>query len=77
MTVEEAKQEIPDIDTFCGHACDSCNNDWYCPSYCDLLIKAHKIPFENILNCYARHDGDMYKVFRYIEQTKEVLRNDY
>lgn len=78
MNYQEAKNEIPNTETFCRHACDRCNNDWYCPSDCDLLSKAKRIPFYRILNCYARHDGDMAKVFRYIKSTKERLyvKND-
>lgn len=70
MTYKEAKEEIVDIDTFCRHACNSCSNDWYCPTYCDLLEKAKRVPFDRIIHCYARHDGDMAKVFRFIRQTK-------
>lgn len=70
MTYAESKEEIPDIDTFCCHACNCCNNDYYCPSECDLLIKARKIPYYRIVKCYSRHDGDMSKVIRYIKQTK-------
>lgn len=76
MTPEEAKVEIPDIDTFCRHACVHCNSEWYCPSYCDLLEKARRMPFDRIVACYARHEGDMAKVFRYIKQTKERLHNE-
>lgn len=71
MTVEEARSEIIDIDYFCKSACNCCTaNDWYCPTYCDTLEKARKISFERIVKCYARNDGDMSKVFRYLNQTK-------
>ena len=76
MTVEEAKAEIPDIDAFCYWGCVHCNSEWFCPTYCDLLEKARRIPFNRILECYARHEGDVVKVFRYIQQTKERLHNE-
>lgn len=76
MTVEEAKVEIPDIDAFCRWGCVHCNSEWYCPTYCDLLEKAKRIPFNRILECYARHEGDPVKVFNYIKQTKERLHNE-
>lgn len=76
MTVEEAKAEIPDIDAFCHWGCINCNSEWYCPTYCDLLEKARRIPFNRILECFARHESDPVKVFNYIKQTKERLRNE-
>lgn len=64
--------DIPDIDTFCKKACNSCGGpeDWYCPTECDVLEKARKMPWEKIQKCYTRHDGDLRKVFRYIKQYK-------
>ena len=76
MTVEEARAEIPTIDAFCHWGCINCNSEWYCPTYCDLLEKARRIPFNRILECYARHEGDPVKVFNYIKQTKERLRHE-
>lgn len=70
MTYEQAKSELIDIDTFCRIACNSCNTDWYCPSYCDVLLKARKMNFDLIIKCYARNDGEMWKVFRYIKTPK-------
>lgn len=70
MTCEEAKAEIIDFPTFCRISCNSCNSDWYCPSYCDVLEKASKMNFDLIIKAYARNDGEMYKVFRYIKNTK-------
>lgn len=33
MTIEEAKEHIPDFEAFCKKACDLCTaNDWYCPN---------------------------------------------
>lgn len=71
MTIEEARKEIIDIDTFCYLCCNNCiGNDWYCPSFCKMLIKARELDFDRIVKCYARHDGDLKKVYRYIKQTK-------
>lgn len=69
MTIEEAKKDIPDFDSFCYQACHRCNNDWYCPSYRDVL-KAERMDFNRILKCYARHDGDLEKVWRWIKQAR-------
>lgn len=69
MTIEEAKEDIPTIESFLVQSCDNCTaNDWYCPSYCADLEKAQKMPFEKIQQIYAKWDGDMVKVFRYIKQ---------
>lgn len=73
MNYKKAKTEIPNIQTFLSRACNCCDNEWYCPTHCDLLEKAQKIPFYRIVKCYQRHDGDMKKVFRYIKNTKERL----
>ncbi|MBR2870156.1 MAG: hypothetical protein IKB98_02075 [Clostridia bacterium] len=71
MRIDKARQELIDIDNFCKKACDGCTaNDWYCPSECEMLTKARKLDFERIVRCYAYHDGDLCKVFRYIKQTK-------
>jgi hypothetical protein len=71
MTVEEAKKDLGDIDRFCRCVCDYCTaNDWYCPTYCEMLEKARKIDFNRILKCYAKHEGDLMKVVRYIKATK-------
>ena len=71
MTLEEAKEEIPTIEYFIQHSCDMCTaNDWYCPRLCDDLEKAKRMPFEKIQSAYARHDGDMVKVYRYIKQAR-------
>ena len=70
MTYEQAKEELQDIERFQNQACIACDNEWFCPSYCDMLLKAEKLDFDRIIKCYARHDGDMSKVFRYIKETQ-------
>lgn len=71
MTIDEVKEEIPTVNSFIQQSCNCCNaNDWYCPSLCNDLEKAKRMPFEKIQKAYARHDGDMKKVFRYIKQYK-------
>lgn len=79
MTVEEAREEIPDINTFCQLCCDCCKgNDWYCPDECETLQKATKLDFERILKVYAIKDGDLTKVNRYIQTTKiERIKGGY
>ena len=70
MTIEEAKEYIPDFDSFCKEACDNCGTEWHCPDYCDLLEKAERMDFNRILKCYARNDGEMYKVLRWLKQAR-------
>ena len=70
MTLEEAKEEIPTFEIFAKTFCGSCiSNDWYCPSYCNTLLKAQG-RFERVLKKYAEYDGDLVKVNRYIKNAK-------
>lgn len=71
MTYEQALEELGDIDSFCRMCCNNCtSNDWYCPSECDDLEKARLLDFDRIVKCYAVHEGNLAKVFRYIKSTK-------
>ena len=70
MKPEEAKEYIPNFDSFRKEACDCCSNDWYCPSDCETLKKAKIMDFESIQKAYARHDGEMDKVFAYIKSAR-------
>lgn len=75
MTIEEAQEEIPDIDSFCLQCCDRCTgNDWYCPSECEILTKARKLDFARILKCYAQYCGDLSKVARYLKGTNVIRK---
>ncbi len=69
MQIEQAKRECGSIDDLCHTLCDYCtSNDWDCPSDCDFLIKARKIGIDRLTSCYAKHDGDLQKVVRYIRR---------
>ena len=70
IPIEEAREEIPNIDSFCKQACINCSNDWFCPSFCDTLEKAIKMDFELLVKCYARSDGDWKRIYRYIKYAK-------
>lgn len=71
MTIEQAREEMPNIDYFLSSVCVICTaNDWYCPTYCHDLEKAQRMPFEKIQKAYARHDGELWKVMRYIRQAR-------
>lgn len=70
MTLEEAREEVPNIDAFCKHAYINCSNDWFCPTFCNTLEKAVKMDYGVLIHCYARSDGDWSKIFRYIKSTK-------
>lgn len=70
MTIDEAKGKIPDFDTFCKEYCNACLNSAFCAYYCNTLDKAERI-FDRVLQAYARHNGDLVKVERYIKNAKE------
>lgn len=77
MTIEKAKEEIPDFETYAKICCNDCSATyWYCSSYCPELEKASRIPFDIIQKKYAQYDGDLRKVVRYIKNTKRGIRND-
>lgn len=62
---------MPNIEYFLESVCGTCTaNDWYCPSYCHDLEKAQQMPFEKIQAAYARHDGEIWKIMRYIKQAR-------
>lgn len=62
--------EIKTIDDLYAHACVSCKSEWYCPTHCEWLEKAEKMPFEKIQKAYVRNEGDMRKVYRYVKNYK-------
>lgn len=70
MTIEEAKEYIPDFDSFCKEACDNCGEAGYCHRYCEDLCKSERMDFNRILKCYARNDGETYKVLRWLKQAR-------
>ena len=70
IPIEKAREEIPNIDSFCKQYCVHCSNDWFCPSLCDMLEKAIEMDFELLVKCYARNDGDWKKIYLYIKQAK-------
>ena len=72
MTLEEVKVEMPTFGSFAQLVCDNCKaNDWYCPTLCEELEKASRIPFDIIQERFAYHDGDLAKVMKYIRDTKK------
>lgn len=62
--------EFENIDQFCSMLCNCCTSlpDGYCPTECNILEKARKIPFEKIVAKWIEHDGDIPKIARYIRQ---------
>lgn len=71
MTIEQARDCIPDFNAFENEFCNKCvANDWYCPDRCRILGKALKMDFERILKSYARNDGDLTKVSRFLREAK-------
>ena len=77
MTIEQAREEIPNFEVLAGFMCKDCTaNDWYCNGYCEMLTKAQKIPFERLQKMYAKYDGDLYELSKYIRYTKVLLRGE-
>ena len=76
MTIEQAKDEIGEnFETFAKHICCNCTaNDWYCPSYCDLLKRLSNMNFDYILEKYAHYDGDIIKFSKYF---KRRIKNEH
>lgn len=70
MTTVDAREYIPNLTIFRKEACEACKQSDYCPQYCDTLLKAERMDFNRILKCYARHDGEMYKVLRWLKQAR-------
>lgn len=71
MTIEQARECIPDFNAFENEFCNSCvANNWYCPDRCPVLKKALKMDFERILKSYARNDGDLTKVSRFLREAQ-------
>ena len=69
MTYEEAIEEIENIENLCKQLCNSCtSNDWYCPDECKIIERAKQIPFEKIVKSYARNEGQLWKVARFIRR---------
>ena len=70
MTLAEAKEEIPNIEVMKRKICDCCNNDWYCPSDCDVLRTAEKMGVERLQRLYAEYDGCEWEIAIYIKRNK-------
>lgn len=71
MTIEEAKEYIPDFEAFRNEFCSVCvANDWYCPNVCDTLLKAGELDYNRILKCYARNDGEIWKVVQWLKKAR-------
>lgn len=67
MTVEEAKQIMPDINWVFKHICHNCSNIDMCAK-CKMHKKANRIGYDNIIKYFAKTNGDMKKVLRYIRK---------
>ncbi len=64
------EDKFENIEQFCAFVCNHCDADNYCPTECDLLEKARKMPFEKINNKWLEYNGDIHKIARYIKQYK-------
>ena len=73
MTIEEAREQIPHFGTFRRMVCSDCpfTTKKFCLWHdCDEMNKARAMDFNRILKCYARHDGEMHKVLRWLKQAR-------
>ncbi len=65
------EERFETIDRFCDFVCYSaCSCEDFCPTECELLEKARKMPLEKINDKWIEHDGDIRKVARYIKNYK-------
>lgn len=76
MTIEEAREEIPRFEVFAEKMCSRCAN-LDCFGLCaDLCAQYQKvkiiaiIDFKRIQKAYARHNGDIVKVVKFIDRAK-------
>ncbi len=67
MTIEEAREAMPDIEYVLKNICHICSNVDLCKN-CKMHKKANRIGYERILAYYARNEGNMKKVLRYIRK---------
>lgn len=70
MTIEEAKEHIPDFEAFSKKVCDNCEHNYYCHQRCEDLRKAERMNFNRILKCYAQYDGERYGVLRWLKHAR-------
>lgn len=62
------EEKFETIDNFCAYVCSgACKEEWFCPTECELLQKARKMPLKKINTKWIEHDGDIRKVARYIK----------
>lgn len=66
--LEKGKELLPDFETLVSIMCDNCRSEDYCPSYCDMLNKAKKIPFEKLQVRYQIAGEDPVKLCNYIRK---------
>ena len=71
-TIDRAKEELPDWQSFVNSSCNYCNSEWYCPTLCILLEKAQTLDFSLIQQAYFRNAGDLSKVWRYIRRKYKI-----
>ena len=62
------EDKFENINKFCSFLCNHCDTDGYCPTDCDLLEKARKMPFDKINDKWVEYNGDIQKIARYIKQ---------
>lgn len=73
VTIIEARNKIRNIDYFCEISCKVCTP--YCPycyTECITLQRARKMDFDSIVNSYAQNNGDLQKVYDYINRQAKI-----
>lgn len=63
--------EYKTYEEFAHACCCNCNaNDWFCPSWCDILEKGSRMEFNRVQKALDRHDGDLIEVMKYIRRAR-------
>ena len=76
---EQVKEEYGSLDNMCLEICNCCTAvpDGYCTGGCTTLDKMKTIGFDQLAKIYAKHDGNLLKVLRYIKTTKKGTKSQH
>ncbi len=76
---EQVKEEYGSINSMCLEICNcyTAVPDDYCTGGCLTLDKMKTTGFGQLANIYAKHDGNLLKVLRYIKTTKKGIKSQH
>ena len=60
-------KELENFKDLADMFCDNCASvpDGYCPTYCCMISRMQRVPFQNLKRSYIRNEGDIRAVLRY------------